>query len=188
MALGVGATGLVLLGLSADPSPAQPLPLGGKLLLLGAALPLAALAFVTERRNRHWSAAPVLGFCAGLGFSIVGVSARSLGTVGPIWHLAAEPAVWAMIVNGLVAATAFAMALQRSRATAVTATMFTTNTTVSSPVGVVFLADRVRDGFTVAAIAGFVLAIAGAIGTAHYAGAHRELPPRSRERPESREA
>ncbi|WP_410645589.1 hypothetical protein [Amycolatopsis sp. lyj-346] len=174
VSLGVGATGLVLLGLSADPSPAQPLPYGGKLLLLGAAIPIAAIAFYAEHRDRRWSA-PVLGFCAGLGFSVVGVSARTLGASGPIWHLAGNPAIWAMIVNGLVAATAFAMALQRSRATAVTATMFTTNTAVSSVIGLLFLDDRVRDGFTAAATAGFVLAVAGAIGTAHYAAAHREL-------------
>ncbi|MEV6877347.1 hypothetical protein [Amycolatopsis sp. NPDC051128] len=187
VALGVGATGLVLLGLSADPSPAQPLPSGGKLLLLGAAIPIAAIAFAAERRDRPWSA-PVLGFCAGLGFSVVGVSARTLGASGPLWHLAGNPAIWAMLVNGLVAATAFAMALQRSRATAVTATMFTTNTAVSSCIGVFFLDDRVRDGFTAAAVAGFVLAVTGAIGTAHYAAAHRELPPRTPARPEARGA
>jgi uncharacterized membrane protein len=71
------------------------------------------------------------------------------------------------------------MALQRGRATAVTAIMFTTNTAVSSLVGVVVLDDRVRDGFTTAAAVGFVLAVAGAIGTAHYAAAHRAEPSTS---------
>jgi len=85
VALGAGATGLVLLGLSADPSPARPLPLSGRLLLLGAVHPIAAIAFATERWNHHWSAAPVLGFCAGLGFSVVGVSARTLGATGSAW-------------------------------------------------------------------------------------------------------
>lgn len=177
-ALGVGATGLVLLGLSADPGPARPLPPGWKLLLVGVAVVIAAIAFTAQRRDGRW-APIVLGFCAGLGFSVVGISARTLDASGPVWHLAVEPALWAMIANGLVAAVAFAMALQRGRATAVTAIMFTTNTAVSSLIGVVVLDDRVREGFTVAAAVGFVLAVAGAIGTAHYAAAHQVEPSAS---------
>ncbi|GAB3157692.1 hypothetical protein GCM10027258_67090 [Amycolatopsis stemonae] len=171
-ALGVGATGLVLLGLSADPGPAQPLPTGWKLLLVGVAVVIAAVAFAVQRRTSRWSPI-VLGFCAGLGFSAVGVSARTLDASGPVWRLVLEPAIWAMIANGLVAAIAFAMALQRGRATAVTAIMFTTNTAVSSLIGVVVLDDHVRAGFTAAAVAGFVLAVTGAIATAHYAAAHQ---------------
>lgn len=171
-ALGVGATGLVLLGLSADPGPAHLLPTAARYLLLAAAVPIAATGFYVQRHDHRWSA-PVLGFCGGLGFSVVGISARTLDTSGPAWRVALDPAIWAMIANGLVAAVVFAMALQRGRATAVTATMFTTNTAVSSLIGVTILDDRVRDGFTVAAIAGFVLAVAGAIGTAHYAAAHK---------------
>ncbi|MEU8633083.1 hypothetical protein AB0C38_13000 [Amycolatopsis sp. NPDC048633] len=172
-ALGVGATGLVLLGLSADPTAAQPLSTGWKLVLVGVAVVIAAIAFIAQRSvGRRW-APIVLGFCGGLGFSCVGIAARTLDASGPIWRLALEPALWAMIANGLVAAVAFAMALQRGRATAVTAIVFTTNTAVSSLIGVVVLDDRVREGFTAAAAVGFVLAVAGAIGTAHYAAAHR---------------
>jgi hypothetical protein len=171
-ALGVGAVGLVLLGVSAEPGPAQLLSPGWKLLLPAAAIPITALAFHAQHRDHRWSAL-VLGFCTGLGFSVVGISARTLDTSGPAWHLVLEPAIWAMIVNGLVAAVTFALALQRGRATAVTAIMFTTNTAVSSVIGVTVLDDRVRDGFTAAAVAGFVLAVAGAIATAHYAAAHR---------------
>ena len=170
-ALGVGATGLVLLGLSADPGPARALAAGWKLALVGVAVVIAAVAFTAQRSKGRWSPI-VLGFCAGLGFSCVGIAARTLDASGPVWRLVLEPALWAMIANGLVAAVAFAMALQRGRATAVTAIMFTTNTAVSSLIGVAVLDDRVRDGFTAAAAAGFVLAVAGAIGTAHYA-AHR---------------
>jgi hypothetical protein len=177
-ALGVGATGLVLLGLSADPGPARLLSPGWKLLLVGVAVVIAAIAFTAQRGHGRWSPI-VLGFCAGLGFSTVGVAARTLDTSGPVWQLAREPGLWAMIANGLVAAVAFAMALQRGRATAVTAVMFTTNTAVSSLIGVVVLNVRVREGFTTAAAAGFLLAVAGAIGTAHYAAAHRTEPSTS---------
>jgi hypothetical protein len=67
---------------------------------------------------------------------------------------------------------AFALALQKGGATAVTAIMFTTNTALSSLIGLAYLDDRIRTGFAAAA-AGFILAITGAIGAAHYASLAR---------------
>lgn len=168
LALGVGAAGLILLGVSADPSPARPLPPQWRWVLLALAVPVAAMAFRTQRRGGRRAAA-LLAFGAGLGFCLVGVSARTLESPDSAWRLVLEPSAWAIPVNGLVAAVLFAMALQKTGATANTAILFTTNTVLSSLVGVIYLDDRVRPGFTVAAIVGFVCAIAGAVGTAHYA-------------------
>lgn len=168
--LGIGATGLIMLGVSAKPSPAQPLPPGQGWLLLGVAVLVAAIAWQARRLDRSW-AAPVLAFCAGLGFCGVGVSARTLTIPDPMWQLVLEPSPWAMVLNGLAAAVVFAMALQKTGATAVTAIMFTTNTALSSAVGLFYLDDRVRTGFTAVAAIGFVLAITGAIRTAHHASA-----------------
>ena len=64
---------------------------------------------------------------------------------------------------------AFATTLQKGGATAVNAIMFTTNAVVSALIGLVFLDDRVRDGLTGFAVAGLVLAMTGAVVTAHYA-------------------
>nr|CEL21064.1 putative integral membrane protein; putative transcription factor [Kibdelosporangium sp. MJ126-NF4]CTQ95421.1 putative integral membrane protein; putative transcription factor [Kibdelosporangium sp. MJ126-NF4] len=75
----------------------------------------------------------------------------------------------AIVLNGLTAAVVFAMALQKGGPTAVTAIMFTTNTTLSSLIGLIYLDDRVRDGFTAPAAVGFVLAIGGAVGVAQAA-------------------
>jgi hypothetical protein len=167
-ALGVGATGLVLLGVSADPGPAHSLPPGWRLFLLVMAFPIAAGAFYVQRQNGSWTA-PALAFGAGLGFCAVGVSARTLEIPDSPWQLILEPLAWAILLNALAAALVFAMALQKSGATANTAILFTTNTVLSSLIGLVYLGDRVRDGYTTAAIIGFGCAIAGAIGTAHYA-------------------
>lgn len=168
VALTVGATGLVLLGLSAQPGPARALPPGWRWVLPAMALPVAAIAWYAKRRNRSW-AAPVLAFGAGLGFSLVGVAARTLGTPGAVWLSGA-----AIVLNGLTAAVVFASALQKGSATAVNAIMFTTNTALSSVIGLVWLDDRVRAGFTAVAIAGVVLAMTGAVVTAHYAAAARQ--------------
>jgi drug/metabolite transporter (DMT)-like permease len=168
VALGLGAAGLVLLGVSADPGPAQPLPPQWRWLLLALAVPIAAIAFYAQRRGGR-PAAALLAFGAGLGFCLVGVSARTLEPPDSTWQLILEPSVWAILANGLVAAVLFAMALQKTGATANTAILFTTNTVLSSLIGVLYLDDRVRPGFTVAAFVGFICAIAGAVGTAHYA-------------------
>jgi hypothetical protein len=100
------------------------------------------------------------------------------------------------------------MALQKGGATAINAIMFTTQTAVSSLIGVAYLDDRVRTGFGTTAIVGFALAITGAIAAAHYASlahpktgqqhtgtrAHRQLtrgpraPPPHLRRPRHRSA
>lgn len=168
VALGVGAAGLILLGVSADPGPARTVPLEWRWVLLGMAMPVAAIAFYAKRRSGFW-AATALAFGAGVAFCVVGISARSLDIPDSPWWLVVEPAVWAIVVNAVAAAVVFAMALQKGSATAVTAIMFTTKTALASLIGLAYLDDRVRAGFAAAAVAGFVLAIAGAVGVAHYA-------------------
>lgn len=177
VALGVGATGLVLLAVSAEPSPARTIPPGWRWLLLGTAFPVVAIALAARRHHHMW-AAPALAFGAGLGYSVVGISARTLTVPDPVWRLALEPAVWAIVLNGLTSAAVFAMALQKGTPTTVTAIMFTTNTTLSSLIGLAYLGDQARAGFAIPAAAGFVLAITGAIGVAHYAA--RAAPATSR--------
>ncbi|MFC3452476.1 hypothetical protein [Amycolatopsis speibonae] len=167
-ALGVGAIGLILLGLSAQPGPAKALPSAWRWVLPAMAVVVGAIAWYFRRFDRPW-AAQVLGFATGVGFSVVGVSARTLELPSSGWAVLVEPAVWAMVLNGLAAAVAFALALQKGGATAVNAIMFTTNTALSSVIGLLFLDDRVRDGFTAFTVAGLILAMSGAIVTAHYA-------------------
>ena len=179
VALGVGATGLIVLGVSAEPSTARMLPPGWQWILLGVAAPVAAIGWYFKRHSRVW-AAPALAFGTGLGFCAVGISARALVVPDSLWQLILEPSVWAIVLNGLAAAVVFAMALQKGGATAVNAIMFTTQTSLSSLIGVAYLDDRVRTGFATAAILGFVLAIAGAIAVAHYASLARPKPAPSR--------
>lgn len=183
VALGIGAAGLILLAVSADPSPARTLPPGWRWLLPTMVIPVAAIAYIARRHNHVW-ATPLLAFGAGLGYSVVGISARTLNVPDPMWQLVLEPAIWSIVLNGPAAAVVFAMALQKGAPTTATAIMFTTNTTLSSLIGLVYLGDRARTGLAVLAAAGFVLAIAGAIGVARYSAraggyktAHTTLPP-----------
>ncbi len=172
-ALGVGATGLVLLGVSAEPGPAQPLPPQWRWLLVAAAIPVAAIAIYARRHKLVW-ATVALAFGSGVAYGVVGISARTLHLPDAAWRLVLEPAAWSIVLNGLTAAVLFAMALQKGGPTGVTAIMFTTNTALSSFVGLVYLGDHVRDGYVAAATIGFALAIAGAIAVAHYSADTRQ--------------
>ncbi|USX53591.1 hypothetical protein [Lentzea sp. HUAS12] len=175
-ALGVGAAGLVLLGVSAQPGPAQPLPPQWRWGLVAIAIPVASIVLYA-RRHRHVWATVALAFGSGVSYSVVGISARTLHLPDAVWRLVLEPAAWSIVLNGLVAAALFAMALQRGGPTGVTAIMFTTNTTLSSFVGLVYLGDTVRDGYVAAATTGFVVAIAGAIAVAHFSANTRQKEP-----------
>ena len=164
----VGAGGLVLLGLSAEPTPAHTLPPGWAWTLSMAAVPVAALRCL-GRKVPPRVASPLLAFAAGLGFSVVGIAARTLHVPDSPGQLL-QPGLLAIVVNGAVAATLFALSLQRSGSQRIVPTgiMFTTTMTVPSLIGLLYLGDQVRPGFVAAAAVGFALAVAGAIGAAYY--------------------
>ena len=172
-ALAVGAIGLVLLGVSAEPGPAQALPPQWRWILVAAAIPVASIVIYARRHHHVW-ATVALAFGSGIAYSVVGISARTLHLPDAAWRLVLEPAAWAIVLNGLTAAVLFAMALQKGSTTGVTAVMFTSNTVLSSFVGLVYLGDHARDGYGPAATPGFVLAIAGAIAVAHYSSNTRQ--------------
>jgi drug/metabolite transporter (DMT)-like permease len=174
--LAVGAIGLVLLGVSAEPGPAQALPSQWRWILVATVIPVAAIALYARRHNHVW-ATVALAFGSGVAYSVVGISARTLHLPDTAWRLVLEPAAWSIALNGLTAAVLFAMALQKGGATGVTAIMFTTNTALSSFVGLVYLDDHIREGYVNAATTGFVLAIAGAIAVAHYSANTRRQEP-----------
>lgn len=177
VALGVGAAGLVLLGLAAEPGPARVLEIGWRWALLGAAVPVVGIALLARRRSGAW-AAPVVAFASGLGFSVVGIAARTLEPPESVGQLLLEPAAWAIVVNALAATVVFAMALQLGRPTGVTAVMYTTKTALASFVGLVYLDDQVRAGFGALAVVGFVAAITGAVVAAHFSGSSVQRPRR----------
>jgi uncharacterized membrane protein len=114
--------------------------------------------------------AVLLAFVAGLAFTVVAVSARSLDPPDPVWRIVLDPAIWAIVVNGILGTVLFALALQRGRVTVVAAVTFTTNTVLPATIGIVFLGDQVRSGYALVATAGFLIAVSGAIALAQFAG------------------
>ncbi len=167
IALGGSLCGLVLLGLSSQPHDVPPLDPIWYWLLLATSLPIAGLGWAATRFAGTWSAV-LLALGAGLSFSCVAVAARSLDVPEPLWLVVVDPAIWAIVVNGVLGTALFALALQRGRVTVVAAVSYTTSTVVPSVLGLLFLGDEVRSGYALVATAGFLIAVSGAIALARF--------------------
>lgn len=171
IALSGAAAGLVMVGVSADPGPGLALPPVWRWILLATAVVVALIGRYGDRVSHHGMRVVVVAFGAGLGFAAVAVSARTLPPPSSFGDLLGEPAAWAIATNGVIATAVFARALQLGSATAVSAVMFTTNTVLPSAIGLTLLDDRIRDGFLGLGIAGFLLAVGGAVTVAHFSAA-----------------
>jgi drug/metabolite transporter (DMT)-like permease len=157
--------GLLLLASSAQPEQGRPLALAVRWGLLSCVVVLGAAGALVARSNRR-SAAQALAVLAGLAFTGVAVAARSLTVPSPLWHVGADPGLWALLTLGALGMLLFTTALQRGSVTSATALTFAVETIVPAGVGLVFLGDTTRPGFAVVAAVGFVLTIAGSLALA----------------------
>ncbi len=161
LALTALGSGLVLLALSAGTERDEVLGTGWYWAMVAATVPVALLGAV-GLRLKQTAAAVVLGTAAGLAFAITAVAARALNLPHPWWRLLLSPALYAIVVGGLLGMLLFAAALQRVSVTTVTALVLGTETVVPSALGLAFLGDTIRPGFPAVAVAGLVLALVGA--------------------------
>ncbi|MGW0555110.1 hypothetical protein ACWDZ6_13030 [Streptomyces sp. NPDC002926] len=109
----------------------------------------------------------VLGLGAGCGFGVVEVSVRLIDTVS-LPEVLTNPAVYALLLGGGAAFLLLTSALQRGSVTTATAGMVIGETIGPALVGVVWLGDRTREGLEWLAVAGFVVAVAGALALARF--------------------
>ena len=155
-------TGLLLLAASAQPDQGAPLNLGVRWGLLVVVVVLGAAGVLAGRRAGP-SSAHLLAVLGGLAFTVVAVTARSLIVPSPLWHLLADPGLWAILAAGSLGMLLFTTALQRGSVTTATALTFAVETIVPAGVGLAFLGDSTRPGFALVAAVGFVLTIAGTV-------------------------
>jgi drug/metabolite transporter (DMT)-like permease len=158
------AAGLVALGASAPVESQRHLSRLGAWLLVGGIVPLGLLA-VRAIRARSGGFA-VLAVAAGLGFGGVAVSARLLALPHPLWRVVGEVPVWTLAGYGVQSNVCYGAALAKGPVTVVTALALAVETIVPGSVGLAFLGDRVRPGFGVVALVGFVLALGGCLALA----------------------
>lgn len=168
--------GLIALAVSAQPGQVPPLPWVWTWIPLFWALPTGALAVVAYRARTPKMTSALLALAAGSGYSAVAVAARSLDIPREGWSALADPNLFAVVVNGLLATVLFAGALQRGNVTTVSAINYVTETVLPSVVGLTFFHESVRSGLAGVAIAGFVMAVGGAVAVA---GVHRPTTPSS---------
>jgi hypothetical protein len=133
---------------------------------LAAALLLLALGLPAGRLPaRHRPAA--LGLGAGLGFGVVTVAVRLLPSLAPA-GLVGDPAAYAVLVAGGTAFLLLTTALQRGSVTVATGAMVIGETIGPAAVGVLALGDRTRPGLAGLAVAGYALAVLGALALARF--------------------
>jgi drug/metabolite transporter (DMT)-like permease len=171
LALACTAAGLVALAVSASEGSAVRPDAAGFLVLL-AAVPVGVMLAIGWRLPRGSRlGVTLLSAAAGLGFGGVGVAARVLELPHPWWHAVGDPLVIALVVHTVLAMTAYAVALERGRASTVAALTFAVETLVPAAIGLVWLGDAVRPGpgWAVVAGLGFVATLGGSIALASHA-------------------
>jgi len=154
--------GLLLLASSAQPEQGTPLTVGIRWGLLSCVIVLGAAGALVAQHGGH-SSAQALAVLAGLAFTVVAVTARSLTVPSPLWRVLADPGLWAILALGVLGMLLFTTALQRGSVTSATAVTFAVETIVPAGIGLAFLGDTTRPGFALVAAVGFVLTIAGTL-------------------------
>ncbi|MRK01779.1 hypothetical protein GEV27_09620 [Aeromicrobium sp. S22] len=172
--LGVVVLGLVLVGASATSDSSVDVSRAEQWGVLAAAALLAVLAVPLAKLDGA-AGATALGAVAGLGYGVTAVASRMLPgdlslahIAGEIDTLLASPATYALVVGGAVAMLTYSVALQRGSVTRATAPLVVGETVAPAVVGLLLLGDHARPGWGPVAVAGFVLAVVGAVSLARH--------------------
>jgi drug/metabolite transporter (DMT)-like permease len=163
--------GLLALASAAEPEQGSPLTLAARWVLLASVVVLAISGVIVAGLKGRPGAHP-LAVLAGLAFTVVAVTARSLTAPTQRWTVLADPGLWAIVAAGMLGMLLFTTALQRGSVTSATALMFAVETIVPAGIGLLFLGDTTRPGFAPVAAAGFVLTIMGTLALASAAEHH----------------
>ncbi|WP_445185051.1 hypothetical protein ACTXG6_43030 [Pseudonocardia sp. Cha107L01] len=153
------AAGLLLLAVSALPSPAEPMS-GGTTVLMVVSLMVAVGLAAPAARIPGARGAVAMGMCAGLAYGVLAVIGRTLAG-GPLLMLPTRPLFWLMVLAALVGQSLFASALQRGSTTGTVAAMEAISTLSAAAAGLWLLSDQVVEGRGPWIGAGLVLIIAG---------------------------
>jgi hypothetical protein len=133
-------------------------------------LAIAVVVLLLGPAGGRWTGrgrALVLGSGAGVGFGVVEVSVRLIDSLAPS-DLLTDAATYALLIGGGAAFLLLTSALQRGSVTTATAGMVIGETIGPALVGVIWLGDRTREGLAWLAVAGFAIAVAGALALARF--------------------
>jgi len=167
-AVGVVCAGLGMLGLASGTEGERAGSDTLRYAMLATAVGLLLLGLLGGRLpERGWGRGLVLGLGAGFGFGVVEVSVRLVDDVS-VGALVGNAAVYALLVGGAAAFLALTSALRRGAVTVPMAGRVIGETIGPAVIGVVWLGDRTRDGLGWLAVAGFGVAVVGALALARF--------------------
>jgi drug/metabolite transporter (DMT)-like permease len=169
LAVAAVCAGLALLGLSAGTQSAAGAGTAFRYALLGAVAVLAAAGTAAGRLPAA-ARTPLLGLLSGFCFGVVALAARVLVSLSPP-ALVRDPAAYALVAAGTAGFLFFTSALSRGGVTVATAGVVLGETVGPALVGLAVLGDRTRPGLAPLAVAGFVVAVAGALTLARFGDA-----------------
>ncbi|MCW2917045.1 MAG: hypothetical protein JWN52_5113 [Actinomycetia bacterium] len=123
-------------------------------------------------------AAILAGLLSGLGFGAVGVGVRVLNGANPLdlSALLTDPALYAILLAGVGGMYLHTVALQIGSVNGATAALVVGETVVPGILGVIWLGDASRPGYSWLAIFGFALAVAGAVAVARFGETEAAAP------------
>jgi hypothetical protein len=159
--------GFALLAASALSDHATALRPLGEWILAGGIVVVVAVGALSARIDDR-KASIGLALAAGLSWSGTGVAARVLHVPSPAWQLVTDPVAWCLVIYGVLGTLLFATALQRGSVTAAAAIVFSVETVIPSLIGLAFLGDHARSGFTYVAVLGFVLTVGASVALARH--------------------
>jgi drug/metabolite transporter (DMT)-like permease len=159
--------GLALLGASSAGEGTDGADLTTRLFLLAAAVLLGTGALLAARLQPP-SGPIIQGVVAGLGFGLTALAVRAVTGLAPT-SLVRDPAAYAAAISGACAFLSFAAGLQRGAVAMVSALVIVGETALPAVAGIILWHDRTRPGWTLAALLGFALAVAGALVLARFA-------------------
>ncbi|MGW7386125.1 hypothetical protein [Streptomyces sp. NPDC054794] len=167
--IAVVCSALVLLATAAGPEGSGATPVSTHWWLLVIAL-LLIVGGIVVVRLLGGRAAILAGLLSGLGFGALGVGVRVLNGIDPfdVRALLSDPALYAILVAGIGGMYLHTVALQIGSVNGATAALVVGETVLPGMIGVLWLGDASRSGFTWAAITGFVLAVSGAVAVAWF--------------------
>jgi drug/metabolite transporter (DMT)-like permease len=164
--------GVGLLGATAGAQGASTVGWGFQLgLIVGVAV--VALCGLAAARLPNPTRTPMLGAIAGLGYSVLAVSARILPGFTP-HQLIRSPATYTLAAAGIVSFMLYAAALDGGSVTTATAAVILFETMPPAVVGVLFLGDSTRHGLAALGALGFILAVICAVALARFGEAGEE--------------
>jgi drug/metabolite transporter (DMT)-like permease len=167
-AVAVVCGSLAMLGLAAGPEGTDrgPAELGWALLVVVVVVLVAGAA---AGRLGDRSRALVLGLGSGVGFGVVEVAVRLIDPFDPTKaDFYTNPAVYAVAAGGVTGFLLLTSALSRGSVTTAVAGMVIGETVGPALVGVAWLGDQTRPGLSWMVVAGFVIAVAGALALSRF--------------------